>query len=396
MEEIIRTIQSNPMVLSALLGGIGVALSGIVLYAIRDVPTKILGTLSNLVFATVTVKGNDWSKRELYARFLPVVSRYNIPLLYNSYTATTTWNVEEDKNTSKTGLGYGTHLLNINGALAKLTVQTIDGTDSYDMLTVTTMVWNRNKLRALLTEVVENKDPRVLSYELACEGWVRTGVHFSTKLSDMPLEPKFKKSLIKLVEDYVNRPTDSLFNRLTVLLHGAPGSGKTGLIRAIAMEYGFSTYSIDIVGLTNQSLVRIFSSIPKNSIILLEDCDCTESTTERVSSSGGENPTVTLGALLNRLDGISPIKDCMVFLTTNHLDKLDPALVRTARVDVMLEVPPVPADVVTDYLTSKYGAIPAVLSPKTGAEIYELEREIHYKFEGDKSDGEVYRYRHVS
>ncbi len=43
---------------------------------------------------------------------------------------------------------------------------------------------------------------------------------------------------------------------------------------------------------------------------------------------------VTLSGLLNCLDGVTSTEARILFMTTNYLDRLDPALIRPGRVDV--------------------------------------------------------------
>lgn len=47
---------------------------------------------------------------------------------------------------------------------------------------------------------------------------------------------------------------------------------------------------------------------------------------------------VTFSGLLNTLDGVASSEERLVFMTTNHLDRLDPALIRPGRVDVKQEI----------------------------------------------------------
>jgi len=51
-----------------------------------------------------------------------------------------------------------------------------------------------------------------------------------------------------------------------------------------------------------------------------------------------EQTGVTLSGLLNALDGVSSREGRVLFLTTNHPDRLDPALIRPGRVDLKLEL----------------------------------------------------------
>ena len=43
---------------------------------------------------------------------------------------------------------------------------------------------------------------------------------------------------------------------------------------------------------------------------------------------------VTFSGLLNALDGVAAAEERIIFMTTNHLERLDSALVRPGRVDV--------------------------------------------------------------
>jgi mitochondrial chaperone BCS1 len=44
---------------------------------------------------------------------------------------------------------------------------------------------------------------------------------------------------------------------------------------------------------------------------------------------------VTFSGFLNALDGVASGEERIVFMTTNHVEKLDPALIRPGRVDLM-------------------------------------------------------------
>src|SRR5438270_222739 len=44
---------------------------------------------------------------------------------------------------------------------------------------------------------------------------------------------------------------------------------------------------------------------------------------------------VTFTGLLNALDGVVASEGRVMFMTTNHIDRLDPALIRPGRVDVI-------------------------------------------------------------
>ena len=44
---------------------------------------------------------------------------------------------------------------------------------------------------------------------------------------------------------------------------------------------------------------------------------------------------LTFSGLLNAIDGVTSTEGRIVFMTTNYVDRLDPALIRPGRVDLM-------------------------------------------------------------
>lgn len=82
---------------------------------------------------------------------------------------------------------------------------------------------------------------------------------------------------------------------------------------------------------------EISSVAPQQSIILLEDIDAAfvsrEETSQQKAAFEGLN-RVTFSGLLNALDGVASTEARIVFMTTNYLKRLDPALIRPGRVDL--------------------------------------------------------------
>jgi hypothetical protein len=68
--------------------------------------------------------------------------------------------------------------------------------------------------------------------------------------------------------------------------------------------------------------------------VLLEDIDAAFPNREEVDSFTPQQASdVTFSGLLNVLDGVAASEERLVFMTTNHLNRLDPALIRPGRVD---------------------------------------------------------------
>jgi chaperone BCS1 len=52
------------------------------------------------------------------------------------------------------------------------------------------------------------------------------------------------------------------------------------------------------------------------------------------TSEDGYKSAVTFSGLLNALDGVASSEERIIFMTTNHAERLDPALIRPGRVDM--------------------------------------------------------------
>jgi chaperone BCS1 len=115
-------------------------------------------------------------------------------------------------------------------------------------------------------------------------------------------------------------------------LAGPPGTGKSSLILGIASHFGLPIYSVALRGtdMTGERLSQLLASCRKPSLIALEDIDCVEAATSRSSKS---NEGLTMADLLNAIDGIGASEDRVLFMTSNHPERLDPALTRAGRVD---------------------------------------------------------------
>jgi hypothetical protein len=133
------------------------------------------------------------------------------------------------------------------------------------------------------------------------------------------------------------------------MLYGKPGTGKTALVRAIAQELQIPIYFFDIGSLTNSELIdewRNMIDMDTPCIALIEDFDGIYNKRERV----GENKNyASFDTILNCLDGIEEISGVFVVITTNCIEKIDPAIgipiqkgstqsTRPGRIDTCIEL----------------------------------------------------------
>ena len=122
------------------------------------------------------------------------------------------------------------------------------------------------------------------------------------------------------------------------LLYGPPGTGKSSAALAIASELKMDLALLSLTrgSLDDNELCSLLAAVPANAIVLIEDIDCAFIQREHNESSkvGG----LTFSGLLNALDGVAAGEGRVLFATTNHPERLDPALVRPGRIDRRVEI----------------------------------------------------------
>ncbi|XP_065861573.1 AAA-ATPase At3g50940-like [Euphorbia lathyris] len=161
---------------------------------------------------------------------------------------------------------------------------------------------------------------------------------FNTIAIDTDLKDRIMKDLDSFLKrkDYY-RKVGKAWKR-GYLLYGPPGTGKSSLIAAIANYLHFDVYDLELTQVKcNSDLRRVLLATANRSILVVEDIDCTIELQDRLAGNR-ENSTsdqVTLSGFLNFIDGLWPScgDERIIIFTTNHKEKLDPALLRPGRMD---------------------------------------------------------------
>jgi hypothetical protein len=116
-------------------------------------------------------------------------------------------------------------------------------------------------------------------------------------------------------------------------LEGGPGTGKTSFARAVAKDLGIPIIAMDIATATNVTMLEMWDYACSESpcLILIEDIDAVFDGRENTT---GVREGLTFNCLLECLDGVSKNDSgVIVMISSNHMDKLDPALCRPGRMD---------------------------------------------------------------
>lgn len=174
--------------------------------------------------------------------------------------------------------------------------------------------------------------------------WNGRTVENHKTFSNIIMDTYRKKALEKDLRLYLN--SEALYKKRGVswcrgyLFHGEPGCGKTSLIKAIANEVKYKIYSVDLGMIKDDQEMRtVFRGISSQSVVVFEDIDASAKVVKkRQPNENGEDSSLSLSVLLNELDGISNNHGRILIMTTNHLESLDPALIRPGRIDFQMEL----------------------------------------------------------
>lgn len=167
------------------------------------------------------------------------------------------------------------------------------------------------------------------------------------------LKSDIKDSLKEDLDEFVM--AEEWYNKVGIsykrgyCFYGSPGNGKTTLSLAIASYLNRDINILNISALDNDNaLQRVFSNLRKNSILLIEDVD--RVFVQRES----KQDKVTFSAFLNVLDGAMSKYGVIVIITTNHIEHLDPALLRDGRIDIKIEIRNPDNRMISEYLSLFY------------------------------------------
>lgn len=334
-------------------------LLGVVTYLARNVPMAIFNFIKRNIVTTLSFNNGGFANREKMYKFMSWAKprmRYNL---------SRTLSIENDdfSDGSTLGFGYGIHFFFYNGRLFWLYKNKLDSSGSEhqkDEILLTTFGRSHEPFEKILSEFMPEPMNKIYSYSLEDDGyWSKNNVINKRSIDSIAMDEDFKKNIFDNINHFKSNrewfDNVGLPYKLTYLLHGKPGGGKTSLIKAIASEYEMNICVLNINAVTDRTIERAFALAPKNSIILIEDFDSSNASKNRDDDNVDQKKGfLSITGILNSLDGINSLDDVIIFLTTNHLDHIDSAIYRSGRVDYILEIEELNPDVIRNYVQNLY------------------------------------------
>lgn len=179
-------------------------------------------------------------------------------------------------------------------------------------------------------------------------------------LDSISIPPEQKARIIADLGRFLEE--EEQYNRLAIPWHrsymfeGPPGNGKTSLIKGLAYYFNLDLWYVSLADLkAESSLIGLLSEVGPRSMLLLEDIDTMKITNDNESSEQG---TISIGSLLNTLDGVATPHGLITAMTTNHLDRIDSRLTRAGRMDMIETIDHPSISTLADLYRHFYGRSP--------------------------------------
>lgn len=218
----------------------------------------------------------------------------------------------------------------------------------WETVTLTAIGTNKQLYSSILEEArlmaLKQTEGKTILYTALGSEWKQFGAPRKRRpLGSVVLDTGVAEEILNDVKEFMGNPQwysqRGVPYRRGYLLSGPPGCGKSSFITALAgeLELVVCVLNLSERGLTDDRLNHLLNTAPLQSIILLEDIDAafiSREDSKQVKAAYDGLNRVTLSGLLNCLDGVTSTEARILFMTTNYIDRLDPALIRPGRVDV--------------------------------------------------------------
>lgn len=344
MDSLLTFLQQNQL----FAGIMGAALTGGLMWALRAAPVALLRMAGTWFTVSVEVISEDPAHRWML-QWLSGVARTEKA---RRLSVLTDWGVDghfspgdpqgSTKLRLRLSLAPGMHLFFYRGFPVWLTrtrhedkIGAVRETLNVRVLTASRRIVDE-MLEGMRRIALRREEGSIAVYANGSDSWYSTGTRAVRPLSTLALPEGLSDSLLQDMNAYLTGQAwyaqRGVPWRRGYLFYGPPGTGKTSTTVALAATLGADVYVLSLASVySDNSLRHLCRNLPAGAMLVLEDIDA--AFRERQTSSENTRDGITFSGLLNVLDGAVAGEGRILVMTTNHIDKLDPALIRDGRID---------------------------------------------------------------
>jgi chaperone BCS1 len=343
----LATLPSNPM----FAGLTGATVIGGALAMARNLPLRLWRWMMLGISAQLTVRSEDpvfwwivnWLSESSYGRS---ARRMRLESRMATAGGAPSLTPEEDEQEYVISPGDGVHWFFSRGALIVISRGKESGGSSGSNMRlkeeVTLRVFTLNArgfIKALIDEARDSLTPEhsiTRVYSNVYAHWAQPMECPLRPISSVTLRPGVAEGLLQDASSFLQSrdwyAQRAIPWRRGYLLYGPPGCGKSSIAHALASELGLGIAALSLSDVAGDGVLReLMLYLPRKCILLIEDVDAAFAQRE-----GKEAERISFSGLLNAIDGIGAAEGRILVLTTNHRDRLDPALLRPGRADVQV------------------------------------------------------------
>jgi hypothetical protein len=209
-------------------------------------------------------------------------------------------------------------------------------------------------------EATEQKENQVSLWRYDTQNgfWMQMSRRWARNVDSIVLEESMRQPVMSDLDWFVKAETRAFYASHGIpyhrcyLFHGPPGTGKTSFIYALAghLERNLCFLQMDR-RMTDDTFRKAMSQLPPSAMVVLEDVDALFTSHREADYNFS---SLSFSGFLNSLDGLGAPDDVVIFMTSNHPERLDPAVMRPGRIDMKVEFKPPDQDVAISYFLTFY------------------------------------------
>ncbi|MCB2035823.1 MAG: AAA family ATPase [Ottowia sp.] len=331
------------------------AAAGALAYWLKDVPGLVISWARRFFISTLTVDSRD---EFLFPALVEYMDHHPGLRGVNQFTARSVrsgsayQSLEEDLRNGQPpraflSPGEGLHILRVDGRWLWLRRELQVTQSVFEKVSLSTLGRSPRFLEAFLQAAILARAARetdTLSVYIPNPfhggDWMRARLGSRRPLASVVLKAGQGEALLADLERFLT--SRERYAQLGIpwrrgyLLYGPPGTGKTSLVTALASELRLNVCTLSLASpiVTDEKIHTLLAAVPQRSLLLIEDVDAFF----RERDAAHAQVKLSFSGFLNALDGVATQEGTVLFMTTNHIERLDPALIRAGRIDEQVEL----------------------------------------------------------